>query len=404
MNILFLGYWNLSDPLTEATIFPNLKILQDFSEIKKIVFVNTERAESAPKLKHEFGLDSIIYAPIFSSNLKWGVVNKIDDFIRFPKELTRLVRLHSIDLIIARGAPAGALACIVQQRTGTPFIVESFEPHADYMYESGVWSKYGLKYFFQKRWEERQKKLALGLMPVAENYKRKLIDEGVAEEKIKTVPCTVNFNNFFYDSDKRERMRKKLAIDKNAIVGIYAGKFGGLYLVDEAFDLYSAAFQCFPSFHLVLLTPVEFHGWVLQQIGSRGIPLERVILRQVSHDQVPHYLCLSDFAFATYKPGLSKSYLSPVKIGEYWACGLPIVLTQGVGDESDYIEKEGGVLFGLKDLNLSSLKNIFNKLNDLLRRSGQREKLSQLAMEHRNEEKTKRAYIYFLNIACRNPV
>jgi glycosyltransferase involved in cell wall biosynthesis len=30
---------------------------------------------------------------------------------------------------------------------------------------------------------------------------------------------------------------------------------------------------------------------------------------------------------------------SPTKIGEYWACGLPVVTTPGVGDTDDLIER-----------------------------------------------------------------
>mgnify|MGYP005817612763 CR=1 FL=1 len=67
-----------------------------------------------------------------------------------------------------------------------------------------------------------------------------------------------------------------------------------------------------------------------------------VHIQQVEHRLVPKYLSASDFAFATYSSTPSKRYLSPVKVGEYWANGLPVLLTKGVGDDSDIIEREGG--------------------------------------------------------------
>ena len=67
--------------------------------------------------------------------------------------MKRLCKTHKIDKIIARGAPAGALVFKISKVLNIPLVVESFEPHADYMEESGIWSKDTLKYLFQKKWE-----------------------------------------------------------------------------------------------------------------------------------------------------------------------------------------------------------------------------------------------------------
>ena len=58
--------------------------------------------------------------------------------MRFPKELIRQVGEFELDFILARGAQAGELANLVWQKTKLPFYVETFEPQADYILESGV--------------------------------------------------------------------------------------------------------------------------------------------------------------------------------------------------------------------------------------------------------------------------
>ena len=40
----------------------------------------------------------------------------------------------------------------------------------------------------------------------------------------------------------------------------------------------------------------------------------------------------ADYGLVFYKEGYSNLGRSPTKLGEYWACGIPAVLQDGVGD------------------------------------------------------------------------
>ena len=397
MNILFLSYWDIGEPLTKATVYPHLRILQEEKSVSRIVFVNTERSSPRPVFKPDFPASKVIYNPLFSKNYKVGIFNKIYDFIYFTRQLNHLVRLYAVDLVIARGSPAGSLAYRSWRRMRVPFIVESFEPHADYMLESHVWHRLDPRYLFQKRWEMKQKKYARGLLPVAENYRAHLLREGVPAAKVITAPCTVDFDRFRFDPGRRNDMRKALHIGTGTVVGVYAGKFGGLYLEGEAIRLFEGAFRCYRDFVLVVLTPPEFHPWVRLQLQNLKLPEERILVQFVTNEAVPDYLAMSDFAYATYKPGFFKAFLSPVKIGEYWACGLPVVLTAGVGDESAVIEDQAaGVLFRPNDINTEALARLYEKLARIMQTPGHRGKISDLARAMRGQEKTTKAYHHFL--------
>jgi len=182
MRILFLSYWGLHDGLTSSTVFPHLRLLQERPDVEAVRLVTIERgSEAQADLTFESGFlaDKITFEPLRSRPGQNVILTKIEDFTRFPRELIRQVAEFKPDFILARGAPAGALAYLVWQKTKMPFYVESFEPHADYMRESGVWRSYDPRYLFQRHWEKRQKQLAAGLLPVAENYRQQLIREGV---------------------------------------------------------------------------------------------------------------------------------------------------------------------------------------------------------------------------------
>ncbi|HEY4651975.1 MAG TPA: hypothetical protein VIG72_11210, partial [Pontibacter sp.] len=100
--------------------------------------------------------------------------------------------------------------------------------------------------------------------------------------------------------------------------------------------------------------------------------------------------------FATIKPYPSARYCSPVKIGEYWASGLPVLLTEGVGDDSDIIKNEGGgALFNLQEP--ESVKRAIWQIQAILQDPTHRQEIPKLAIKYRSPDKIREAYEYFFN-------
>jgi glycosyltransferase involved in cell wall biosynthesis len=391
MRILFLSYWGFADPLTTATVLPHLHLLQARADVVAIRLVTVERGPDAlqvPTLQLPFENQKITFEPLLSPPGQSVLVTKTNDFRRFPRELTAQARAFKADFILARGAPAGALAYLVQQQTGLPFYVESFEPHAEYMRKSGVWRWYDPRYIFQQYWENQQKRRAAGLMPVAENYRRKLIAEGVAAERIITVPCSVSLTNFAFDTQARARMRHQLALPTDALVGVYVGKFGGIYYDEEAFQLFKQTADFFgPRFRLLLLTP-QAPAEVQAKLVAAGFDPARAIVTRVPFAEVPAYLSASDFAYGLHRP---TPYVSPIKVGEYWANGLPVLLTDGVGDDSGIITAEGGgAVFDLSQP--GSVVQALHGIQAQLAEPAHRETIHALAARHRSVERAREAY------------
>ncbi|AMR27090.1 hypothetical protein A0257_08190 [Hymenobacter psoromatis] len=391
MRLIFLGYWSLQDPLTTATVLPHLRLLQENADVEAILLITIERGTTSqlpPALVLPFAATKITFAPLLSRVGMPVLLNKIDDFRRFPRELIQQVAEFKPDFILARGAPAGALAYLVWQKTNLPFYVESFEPHSEYMRQAGVWRRYDPRYLFQRYWERQQKRYAQGLMPVAENYRRQLLAEGLPAGQVVTVPCSVDAEAFSFDVEARMRLRQQLGIRPAAVVGVYVGKFGGIYYDAEAFGLFRQVADYFgPDFYLLILTPQPAEE-LQQKLFAAGVDSSRVSIVFAPFSQVPNYLSAADFGFGLHRP---TPYVSPIKVGEYWANGLPVLLTEGVGDDSGIIQQEGAGAV----LNLShpgSVAKALCQLHSILNDAAHRLRIRQLAIHYRSSNYASRAY------------
>ncbi|UOQ97068.1 hypothetical protein MUN81_17730 [Hymenobacter sp. 5317J-9] len=394
MRILFIGYWSLHEPLTISTIFPHLRILQERDDVEHITLVTVERGAETQAdltLRLPFPNTKISFKPLLSRPHKLLLLNKTDDFLRFPRELAELARAEGSTVMLARGAPAGALAYLVARQTGLPFYVESFEPHAEYMRNGGVWKPYDPRYLVQTYLERQQKKHARGLMPVAEAHRRLLIAEGVPADHLVTVPCSVNMTDFGFDAARRVRQRQQLGYADDAVVGIYVGKFGGIYYEDEGFAIFAQAAAHFGDrFRLIVLTAHPAEG-VRARLAAAGLNPAHCLVTRAPHAEVPNYLAAADFAFLLSRPTPG---LSPIKIGEYWASGLPILLAEGVGDDSGIVEKEGsGATFNLA--RPGSVASALARIEEQLAQPSHRADATALALRHRSPERAREAYRAF---------
>ncbi len=390
-SILFICYWGINDPLTRSVVLPHIKILLQIKSIAKVVLVTIERDQHRGRLPQNLIQEqNLLHHPVYSYNLSHSFFNKILDFILFPKEIKRLIKQEKIDYLVASGAMAGALANKVAKSLHIPFYIV-FEPHAQNMLEAGEWSKYGIKYIIQRKWEKEQHEKAAGLILVSKAFKNEIAS-------LRPKIAVQHFGNFVslakfqFSLQHRDHIREQLN-GRGATIGIYVGKYGGLYYTEEAFAIYKRCFSLIPDFRLIILSPQEQRK-IQQQLQRQQIDTSKVFVAAVPHEEVPQYLSAADFGFATYKPGPSKKYLSPVKIGEYWANGLPVLLTEGVGDDSDIIQNEGGgATFNLQQE--GSVDKAIGKILQIIQNPNHRQEIPELAKKYRSPERVREAYEYF---------
>src|SRR5205807_5222077 len=121
---------------------------------------------------------------------------------------------------------------------------------------------------------------------------------------------------------------------------VYSGSIGGWYLTDKMADLFAEMGRARGDWHFLWLTtgPADL---IRKLMMERSIDASRYTIRSVASSDVPSYLSASDAGVAFYKPALSRLATSPVKLTEYLACGLPVIINSGIGDSDALVTREG---------------------------------------------------------------
>ena len=253
MRILYATYWGINEGLSVATSQANLRLLAAYPQVQSIDYVTIERSQTP--IQPLFAAERVNWKPIYSRNYKIHFFNKINDIFLIRKVLLKLTKSNNYDIIIFRGAIMAMFAYWLKKHSKAKLGLESYEPHAAYMLESGVWKSHSLFYKVQLYYENLIKPRADFLHTVTENYKTHLVEnEQIAKEKISVSPCWVQLDKFVFSPPKRKKIRTELGCT-NTTVGIYVGKFGSIYYDEEAFQLFKAAFDFFDNFFLILLSP-----------------------------------------------------------------------------------------------------------------------------------------------------
>ena len=173
---------------------------------------------------------------------------------------------------------------------------------------------------------------------------------------------------------------------EDKIVGIYTGKIGGIYLNEEFFDFFKIANDYWEKkFHLYLLTDKNQEE-IKHLINTKNISKSKIEALFVPHSEINEYLQMADFAINFVKPVPSKRYCTSIKDGEYWAMGLPVVITNNISDDSDII-KTNRIGSVLETLTNEGFLNAIQEINNLLSQNSREEihqKIHPIAEKYRN--------------------
>lgn len=307
-------------------------------------------------------------------------------------KLWRLIFQEKISFIHCWGTPAGSIGFILSRLSGRELILDSYEPHAESMVENGTWLQSDLAYRLLFWLEKKQSQYAVCFISATEGMRHYAKNKyGVELKNFFVKPAGVDLDVFHPREVKRPEIMSALGLVHTDVICVYAGKFGGIYLDQQVFDFFSVAERFWGDrFRFVLLTnslPDEIRSFC----NNSSIAPEKIIQRFVPHHEIAAYIGVADFAITPVKPVPSKRYCSPIKNGEYWAMGLPVVITANISDDSALIESNdiGAVLYELND---SAYLKAVMKIDDLIKKPDIGTAIRRIAIQYRSFGRAERIY------------
>jgi hypothetical protein len=135
----------------------------------------------------------------------------------------------------------------------------------------------------------------------------------------------------------RDALRASLGIGSDETAFVYAGSQAPWQCAEPAVRLFTALRERSPSARLALLTHDLAEGRSL----ARTVGGADVIVRSLTPEATLEMLPAFDAAFLLREASVVNRVAAPVKFAEYLHAGLPVILTEGIGDASRWVSEHG---------------------------------------------------------------
>lgn len=149
------------------------------------------------------------------------------------------------------------------------------------------------------------------------------------------VPCCAEPAVLLGDAGPDPSLRAGLGLAPEAFVVAYAGSISRWNRLEPMLDVFRAIQAADLGARFLLLTR-DVDAVRRAQLEHADLQ-SALILKAVPHVEVGRYLRLADIGLLLRDRHLVNRVASPVKFAEYLACGLPVLISAGVGDYSEMV-------------------------------------------------------------------
>lgn len=151
-------------------------------------------------------------------------------------------------------------------------------------------------------------------------------------DKHVVIPCTLNRSALVTPDASVMTIRSRLGFSINSKIIVYAGSSAGWQSLKNMNDALLQIFNSDPDVNLLLLT---------KEIGNDLQILKmfpnRVKKLWLNSNEVGVYLAACDYGWLVRENSVTNRVASPVKCAEYLAAGLVLIVSNELGDYSNYV-------------------------------------------------------------------
>lgn len=331
MKVLFIAYQAASDPLMESQGFSYMRVIAEKEAVQYSLLTFETRDSLASSNEYISGLKNTI---------KWKYLMYLNR-PRFPATCLNIIlgifavfsilKKDNINVVHARGLISALIAFIPAKLLNVKFFFDTRGFLADKYVGGGLLSSSGLLYKMMK-WGENALLKKCDFFTLETTSHARIIKETHCDlsDKMEVIPCCSDLAKFDYSLNGN--------LNSNSFNIVYLGKFGTWYLINEMLDFFKVLSSILPDSRFIFLTQDD-PDRVGKPAKDKGIIDSQIEIIKPLKESIPALLAGAGAGIFFINP-YKRYNSSPVKFGEYLACGLPVVSNAGIGDCDEIIERE----------------------------------------------------------------
>jgi len=337
-RVLYLVYWGAGEPLGKALVLPSVRRLAQLGA--KVTLVTFDKAEDLNQREHMVA----IRRELDALGIRW-VSLRYHKGPHAPAKIYDAVTgwAHSIaaqlggrtDIVHARTFVGGLMGLVLARLLRAKFVYHNEGFYPDEQVDGGVWAPGSRRHRIARQLEAQLYARADGIIALSHRA-RAMIKDLVPVRRKRTpvivVPSAVDLERF-------RCARYEGGIRPGGLRLVYTGSVGLRYRLDRAAQFAALALQELGDVSLRVLSRAG-RSVVEGILEASSLPREAWSVESVPHAAMPGELSRHDAGLFFLAQGLSEQGCSPTKIGEYWACGLPVVTTPNVSDTDEIVRRE----------------------------------------------------------------
>ena len=289
----------------------------------------------------------VIYFPQIPF-IRFSIIYRINNFY-CSMILFLLCRVHKIDLIYGHGQKAGYFGTLVRKIHRKIKIVSDMQgelsEEAKYGQDSSKMPDQIKRIEFEQFTTIKESNWKIFVSHAMQDHFEKKF--GISLSDCSVVPCAT-MDIPLMSLAERDQIRMMEGLQEKFVI-CYAGSAEEYQLPGEMCKVYKEILEKLPASFFLILTP---QGSVFAQyLDALGIPPTKYKILSVSHIDVIKFLQIADIGLLLRDSSLVNKVASPTKFAEYCIAGLPVLMTDAIGDFSDIVKyHEIGMICDLNEL------------------------------------------------------
>ena len=265
------------------------------------------------------------------------------------------------NILHARSLPPAIIACFIKLFLfpRINLIYDNRGVFIDEMILTGQWKPKGIKVKIFRFLEKLVLQNVEQVVVVSEYFKKFLINNFEntirdIESKIIVIP-----NRTFIKFNSNEEVLSKK--DHEEIICIYSGSAAPWQNVPKLKIFIESSLQSNPRLNIRIFT---YEKRIFEKNLGEVINSKRFLIDKIEPKEIYNNLIHANFGLLIRENNLVNNVSSPLKFGEYLAAGLPVIISEGIGDTEKIVNTfKVGVVIKNNDFQ-SALNNMIDLLND----------------------------------------